>query len=133
MLKVLCFGSFDVLHPGHVYYLKEAKKLGEYLVVVVARDKTIKKIKGNAPKYSQDERIEHVKEVLHVDKVVLGNESDPYEIIQEINPDVIALGYDQNSYSENLAEILKKRSLYPKIVRLNPYKENIYKSSKLKE
>lgn len=132
MVKVLCFGCFDILHPGHIYYLREAKKLGEHLVVVVARDKTIKKIKGKDPKYSQAERVGHVREVSHVDKVVLGYETDYYKIIEEINPDIIALGYDQNSYSENLTEILKKRNMHPKIVRLKPYKEHIYKSSKLK-
>ena len=135
MVKVLCFGSFDVLHLGHKYYLREAKKLGDYLIVVIARDKTIKKIKGKDSKYSQVERIEHVKKVDCVDEVVLGNEVDldPYEIIEKINPDIIALGYDQNSYSENLAEILKKRGMNPKIVRLKPYKKHIYKSSKLKK
>ena len=138
MVKVLCFGSFDVLHPGHEYYLREAKKLGDYLIVVIARDKTIKKIKGSSPKYSQTERLEHVKKVEGVDEVFLGSEvdlehnGDPYEIIEEINPDIIALGYDQNSYSENLAEILEKRGMNPKIVRLGSYKEDIYKSSKLK-
>jgi len=135
MAKVLCFGSFDVLHPGHISYLKQAKRLGEYLVVVVARDETIKKIKGKAPRCSQAERIKCVMELPHVDKVVLGYEADlnPYKIIEEINPDIIALGYDQNSYSENLAEILKKRKIFPKIIRLKPYKEHIYKSSKLKK
>ena len=128
----MCFGSFDVLHPGHMYYLKESKNYGDKLVVVVAKDSTIKKIKGKEPKYSERERLEHVRDVQYVDKAVLGYEEDPYEIIEEINPDIICLGYDQDSYSENLAEELKKRGMNPKIYRLKAYKEHIYKSSKLK-
>lgn len=128
----MCFGSFDVLHPGHMYYLREAKKFGDKLIVVVAKESTIKKIKGKEPKYSERERLEHVRDVNYVDKAVLGYEADPYEIIEEINPDVICLGYDQDSYSENLAEKLKERGMSPKIYRLKPYKEHVYKSSKLK-
>ena len=132
MTIVMCFGSFDVLHPGHMYYLREAKKFGDKLIVVVAKESTIKKIKGKEPKYSERERLEHVRDVNYVDKAVLGYEADPYEIIEEINPDVICLGYDQDSYSENLAEKLKERGMSPKIYRLKPYKEHVYKSSKLK-
>ena len=128
----MCFGSFDVLHPGHLYFLKEAKRLGDKLVVVVAKDSTILKVKGKAPKYTERERLEHVRELPFVDKVVLGYEADPYEIIEEINPDIIALGYDQNSYSEDLPSEMKLRKLAPKIMRLRPYKEHIYKSSKIK-
>lgn len=132
MIKVMCFGSFDVLHPGHIAYLKEAKKFGDNLIVVVARDNTIKNIKGKEPKYSERERLEHVRGLPFVDKAILGYEKDPYEIIEEINPSVICLGYDQNSFSKNLKEELFKREMYPKIYRLEPYKEHIYKSSKLK-
>lgn len=132
MATVMCFGSFDVLHPGHMYYLREAKNFGDKLVVVVAKDSTIKKIKGKEPKYSERERLEHVRDVQYVDKAVLGYEVDPYEIIEEINPDIICLGYDQNSFSEGLAKKLKERGMTPKIYRLKPYKEHIYKSSKLK-
>ena len=129
----MCFGSFDVLHPGHMYYLREARKFGDRLVAVVAKDNTIKKIKGKDPKYSEGERLEHVRAVQFVDKAVLGYEGDPYEIIEEINPEIICLGYDQNSFSEGLAENLKERGMSPKIYRLKAYKEHIYKSSKLKK
>jgi FAD synthetase len=132
MTTVMCFGSFDVLHPGHMYYLRESKNFGDKLIVVVARGSTIRKIKGKEPKYNERERLEHVRDVQYVDKAVLGYEEDPYEIIEEINPDIICLGYDQDSFSENLAEKLKERGMTPKIYRLKPYKEHVYKSSKLK-
>jgi len=132
MTTVMCFGSFDVIHPGHMFYLREAKRFGDKLVVVIARNSTIMKIKGKEPKYNERERLEHVRDIQHVDRAVLGYEADPYEIIEEINPDIICLGYDQDSYSENLAEKLKERGMTPKIYRLKAYKEHIYKSSKLK-
>ena len=133
MKTVMAFGSFDVLHPGHLYFLNQAKSKGDKLVVVIALDKTIEKVKGEKPKYNERQRLEHVKGMPMVDKAVLGYEKDPYEIIEEINPDIICLGYDQDSYSENLKEKLAERGLNPKIIRLGPYKEGIYKSSKLKQ
>ena len=133
MKTVMVFGSFDVLHPGHLYFLKQAKSKGDKLVVVIALDKTIEKVKGRKPKYNERQRLEHVRELPMVDKAVLGFEKDPYEIIEEINPDIICLGYDQDSYSENLKEKLAERGMQPQIIRLGPYKEGIYKSSKLKQ
>jgi len=133
MKTVMCFGSFDVLHPGHLYYLKEAKKHGDQLIVVVALDSTIEKIKGKAPKYTEKERLEYLRELPYVDRAVRGYEADHYEIIEEINPDVICLGYDQDSFSEGLKEELAKRGMRPTIIRLGGYREDIYKSSKLKQ
>jgi len=132
MKTVLTFGSFDHVHEGHLYYLKEAKKYGDFLVVVIARDETIEKIKEKKPKYDEDERLAHISELDFVDKVMLGRLDDPYRIVQEVSPEVIALGYDQNSFSQGLEEELKKRGLNSKIVRIKPYKEDIYKSSILK-
>jgi len=132
MITIMCFGSFDVLHPGHLYFLKKAKSLGDKLIVVVARDSTINQVKGKEPKYHEKERVEHVRDLKIADRVMLGYETDKYEVIEEINPDVIALGYDQNSFADKLKEEMAKREMNPKIVRLAAYKEDIYKSSKLK-
>ena len=68
-----------------------------------------------------------------VDEVMLGSLGDKYEMIQEINPDIICLGYDQHHFTDRLAQKLKEMRINPKIVRLQPYKEYKYKSSKLKE
>lgn len=130
---VLVFGSFDVLHPGHVEFFKEAKKHGDYLTVVVARNDTIKKVKGQEPKYDENDRLEHVKALGIVDSVMLGYHDNKYNIIKKLMPDVICLGYDQKSFTEHLEEELKKIGVNAKVVRLNPYKEHKYKSSKLKE
>ncbi len=132
MTKVLIFGSFDLIHKGHLYFFKSAKKLGTHLTIVVARDKTILKIKKNPPLYSEQQRLQHVQNTKIPNQVILGYKTNPYKIIQKINPDIIALGYDQNSFTKKLNQELKKLNLNPKIIRLKSYKPEIYKSSKLK-
>jgi U32 family peptidase len=131
--KVLVFGTFDLLHPGHISLFKEAKKLGDYLTVVVARNRTVEELKGRKPKINENERLEHVSELSLVDEAVLGNTNDKYGVLERINPDVICLGYDQESFTYGLEEELKKRGIKAKIVRLKPYKEDRYKSSKLND
>ncbi len=132
MTTVMCFGSFDVLHPGHIFFLKRAKRLGNKLVVVIAKDSTIKEVKGNEPKYNEKQRVEHIRDLKIADKVMLGYEANKYEVIEEINPDIIALGYDQDSFADKLEEEMEKRKMKPEIVRLKSYKKEHYKSSKLR-
>lgn len=132
MTTVMCFGSFDVLHPGHLYFLNRAKTLGDKLIVVIALNSTIQEVKGNAPKYNERDRVEHIRDLKIADRVMLGYEADKYEVIEEINPEIIALGYDQDGFAEKLVEEMKKRKMNPRIVRLTSYKEEHYKSSKLR-
>jgi FAD synthetase len=132
MKKVMVFGTFDILHKGHLNFFKQAKRYGNYLIAVIARDKTVKKIKGKKPKNYEMFRLLNIALTKDVKVAVLGNLKDPYKIIQEYKPKVICLGYDQYSYTEKLEEELKKRRLKIKIVRLKPYKKHIYKSSKIK-
>ena len=129
MKKVLVFGTFDGLHPGHINFFEQAKKLGDYLVVVVGRDVTVNKIKGRFPKRSELLRLKAVQQCQLVNEAMLGNIGNPYEIIKKIKPDIIALGYDQNSFTKNLPDYIKKENLKIEIVRLKPYKPEIYKSS----
>ena len=131
--KVLVFGSFDLIHEGHKYFFNEAKKLGDELIVVVARDSTIRKFKGHEPKFNEEERVLHIKNIENVDKIFLGYEGDKWKIIEEIKPDIIALGYDQNSYTKGLRKGMKERGLKVKIVRLKSHKPEKYKSSLLKK
>jgi FAD synthetase len=132
MRRVLVFGSFDHLHPGHMYFLLEAKKHGDELVVVLAREETIIEHKGRKPKYSEKERREHLEFTGIPDRILLGHIKDKYSIIERVGPDIICLGYDQNSYTKHLKEELKKRKIKAKVMRLKPYKEHMFKSSKLK-
>lgn len=131
--KVLAFGTFDIFHQGHEYYLKEAKKHGDILEVVVARDSTVKEIKGEYPLNDEATRLSVIQGLDYVDMAFLGHEGeDKYFMIELLKPDVICLGYDQNSFTSGLEEILRKRFLYPAIVRLEGYKADLYKSSKLR-
>ena len=133
MKKVLVFGTFDGLHPGHIDLFGQAKKLGDRLAVVVARDVTANKIKGHFPKRSELLRLKAVKQCKLIDEAVLGNVGDPYAIIADIKPDIIALGYDQISFTENLDQELKKAGIAAGIVRLRPYKPEKYHSSLLQK
>lgn len=110
-------GTFDLLHMGHIYYLKEAKKLGDELVVVVACDATVRKMK-HEPVTPEKMRVNIIKELQVVDQVFLGKEDDMFEIVEKIQPDIIAIGYDQIPDEEKLKEDLKKRGIDAEIVRL---------------
>ena len=132
MKKVITFGSFDILHKGHEVYLKEAKGYGDYLIVVVARDENILKFKGCKPKHDEESRLRDVKKLDFVDEAFLGDNKDILKPIKELKPSVICLGYDQNTISEEaLKNELKKIGINAEIVRAKPFKEHIFKSSKL--
>ena len=131
MTKVMVFGTFDIVHPGHLNFFRQAKKFGDELIVVVARDKTVEEVKGKKPLHDEIERLEKVSKAVPAGRVILGKEDDKYQLIEELKPDVICLGYDQNSFSKNLGEELLKRGLKSKILRLEKYKE--YSSSSLKD
>ena len=120
MVKVMATGTFDLLHMGHIYYLKEAKKLGDVLVVVVATDETVRKLKHD-PITPQDIRVNLIKELKIVDEAYLGHEQDMYAIVEEIKPDIIALGFDQIHDAATIKNDLKKRKLNVQIVRLPKY------------
>ena len=131
--KVLTFGTFDIFHKGHEFYLREARKHGNILNVVIARDSTVKQIKGKAPLNSESKRLAKIQSLDYVDNAFLGYEEDKYKIIEEIRPDIICLGYDQGFFTNNLKIILKKRGLNPKIIKFEKgFKTELYKTSKLK-
>ena len=113
-------GTFDLLHLGHIYYLKEAKKLGDKLAVVVATDITVRRLK-HEPVNSEEIRLNLIKELKIVDEAYLGHEDDMYEIVEEIKPDIIALGFDQLHDEKKIESELKKRKIKAKIVRLKQY------------
>lgn len=128
MKKVLIFGTFDGLHPGHLNFFEQAKKYGDYLIVVVARDKTVKKMKNRFPLRNEMERLGTLQKCKLINEARLGYEDNPYGIIEEIAPDVICFGYDQKTFTENLPKELEKMSLSTKIYRMKPYKPKEYHS-----
>jgi FAD synthetase len=120
MVKVMATGTFDLLHLGHIYYLKQAKKLGDKLVVVVATDKTVRRLK-HEPVNPEEIRLNLIKELKVVDEAYLGHEDDMYEIVEEIKPDIIALGFDQIHDENYINSQLKKRKLNVKVIRLSEF------------
>lgn len=131
MKLVMCAGTFDTIHPGHLYYLSEAKKHGNKLVVVVARDETSEKIKGKKPVHDEKKRLENIRSLEIVNKAVLGKQGNIFNIIEEIKPDVICLGYDQKVQKNELEEELKKRNIKCDVIRIGSYMPHLYKSSKI--
>ena len=130
----MAFGSFDILHEGHKHYLKEAKSYGDYLIVVVARDENIIKFKGRKPRIDENHRLNKIKKLDFVDEAVLGDKDDILKVLDEFKPDVICLGYDQKTINEGKLRLeLKKRNLKAEVIRAKPYKEHVYKSSKLRQ
>lgn len=121
MVKVMATGTFDLLHLGHIYYLKEAKKLGDTLSVVVSTDLTVRRLK-HEPVNTEEIRLNLIKELKIVDEAYLGHEDDIYEIVDEIKPDIIALGFDQLHDEKNIKSELKKRNINAKVIRLSEFK-----------
>jgi len=117
-------GVFDILHTGHVHYLSEAKKLGDELVVVVATDATVRRRK-HEPITPEKMRLELVSSLKPVDHAVLGHQGDMYEVVAELRPDIIAIGYDQTFDEKVLERELAKRGLDAKVVRLSRYSEDL--------
>jgi FAD synthetase len=132
MTTVMCFGTFDLLHLGHLDYFKQAKKYGDTLIVVIARDVT-KKSEAKEPIFAENERKELVNALEIVDDAVLGYPDNHLKIIMEKKPDVLCLGYDHPVNEKELAERLLKLHLYPRIVRCKGYKEEKHKSGRIKE
>ncbi|MEK7564114.1 MAG: adenylyltransferase/cytidyltransferase family protein [Patescibacteria group bacterium] len=129
-VKVMVFGTFDGLHEGHINFFKQAKSLSKdsFLIVSIARDKNVLRIKGLLPRRNEKERKILVGRNTLVDKVILGNVHDYLAHILKIKPAIIALGYDQKAYVRTLRKDLRDKGVFVKIVRLKPYKEKIYKN-----
>jgi len=132
MKTVITFWAFDVVHKGHKYYLKEAKKYGDILITIVARDATIEKVKWKKPKNSEKKRLLDVKNMWISDIVEIWHQTDMMSWIKKYKPDVIVLWYDQNSFIYQLSEYLNIHKLKTSVVTIDWYKTNIYKSSKIK-
>ena len=134
MKKVMVFGSFDVLHDGHRSLFKQAKRFGDFLVVVVARDLTYKDLRGFTALHPEQERLAAVAAEPEVDKALLGDTKDYYRVLRSERPAVICLGYDQNSFTVGLREKLDAMGLQQTIIeRLEPFSPEKYKSSLLKK
>jgi len=130
MTRVLATGVFDILHAGHLHYINEAKKLGDELIVVVATDSTVRK-KKHEPITPESMRLELIRALKPVDRACLGREGDVFDIVREIRPDIVALGYDQEFRERDLESELKKRGISAKVVRLSKYEDDLNGTRKI--
>ena len=95
MRRVLVCGVFDLLHLGHLWFFKQAKRYGSHLTVLVARDSTVLKAKKRLPFFKERERMKLLSSLKIVDRVVLGDMKSMFKGVAQAKPDVLVLGYDQ--------------------------------------
>ncbi len=117
--RVLVFGTFDGLHPGHIFFLQQAQTFGTHLTVSVARDAHVVELKNDQPKHNEQERLSMVKKVESVDEVVLSDEIlGTFDLISEVNPDLIVLGHDQDALEQAIKEWMKRSGAVIQIMRI---------------
>lgn len=115
-------GAFEIIHPGHIYTIERAKRLGDVLVAVVARDSTIRKMKHREPVTNELERMKLLTSIKYIDAVILGSESNIYDTLERVRPDIVALGYDQHHSEKEIVLEAMKRGMNVRVVRLDsPY------------
>ena len=126
--KVMAFGTFDLFHRGHIYYLSEAEKLGTKLIVIIARDVRVAHGKGRSPIHTERERLESVKTAFPTASVILGHESDIFDPIRVHHPDLLAFGYDQRVPQIQIHELFP----HIELVRIRGHETEKWKSSILR-
>jgi FAD synthetase len=131
VIRVVATGTFDILHPGHLYYLEESRKLGDELSVIVARDANVKH--KPRPILPEDQRLRMVRALKPVDHALLGDLHDMFRPIAEIRPDIITLGFNQHFDEERLRQRLRDRGLDADVVRIPGYPGSLASSSKIVE
>jgi cytidyltransferase-like protein len=129
IVVVMAGGAFDIIHPGHIETLEQAKALGDVLVVSVARDSTFERNKKRKPQHGEILRKELVSSLRMVDAAVLGSVTNIFETVLLLKPEIIALGYDQFHSEEKITEEIKSHGLRTKVVRLQSSNPKIKTSS----
>lgn len=130
----MVFGTFDMIHEGHQDFFRQARALAPepYLIVSVARDPIVIRIKGGKPRRSEKERCALLERNTLVDEVILGQEDGYIEHIAAARPHIIALGYDQaGEFVDRLERDLTNAGVKANVVRLKAFQPKTYKTSKL--
>ncbi len=129
----MVFGVFDRLHPGHLSFLKQAKKYGEKLIVVVARDSAVFKLKKRRPAQSEKKRLQNLRKISLATKAVFGDQRQgSYGIIKKYKPEIICLGYDQERLLRDMRDKIKLGKIPPiKLIKLKSYHPYKFHSSLL--
>ena len=107
--KVFTNGCFDILHVGHVRYLKKAREMGDCLIIGLNSDSSVRRIKGDKrPIVPEDERAEMLLSLEYVDYVVFFEEETPYLLIKDIKPDILVKGGDWDVKDIVGSDLVKK-------------------------
>ncbi len=117
--RVVATGTFDILHPGHIYYLEESRKLGDELHVIVARDANVRH--KPRPVIGEAQRLRVIQSLRVVDHARLGDPTDMFRPIEEIDPAMITLGFNQHFSEEQLRASLKERGIRAEVIRIGEY------------
>ena len=112
-------GVYDIIHPGHIHTLKNSKQEGDLLIVSIARDNRVIKIKGRKPINNEKMRTILVSAIRYEDFTVLGSKGDIFGIVKKIKPNVITIGYDQTHQINELNKRVKINNLNIKIKKLD--------------
>lgn len=128
-IYVMTFWTFDIVHPWHKYYLKNANFHWDKLITIIARDKNVKNFKNKFPLHDEETRLKNIKNLNISDIVELWDLKNPFAGIEKYKPKTICLGYDQKWFYNEFKNNKKFSSI--EIIRLKSYKPEIYKSSKL--
>lgn len=127
---VMVFGTFDGLHDGHRFFLREARKLGDRLIAAVAQETVVKKLKGRTPREPLSKRLAGLRASGLVDEAAPGDTRlGNWSAIKKYAPDTIALGYDQDALTEALADFIQKENLPITLVRLPAHHPDKHHSS----
>ncbi len=134
---VLASGVFDLVHYGHVRFIEEAKKIGgknARLIVIVARDRTVQRLKGRKPIISEDQRRAVIESLKPVDEAILGYEALSFEdTILQVHPDIIAMGHDQQVLEKQIQNFITEHRLNIQVVRIGKFgREDLDSTSKIK-
>lgn len=119
MKTVVATGTFDLLHPGHLYYLEESRRLGDELHVIIARDANVRH--KPRPVIPEDQRMKMVGALKPVDHAVLGDLHDMFRPIREIQPAIITIGFNQHFDEAKLVADLRSRGISSDVVRIDQY------------
>lgn len=119
MKTVVATGTFDLLHPGHLYYLEESRRLGDELYVIIARDANVRH--KPRPVIPEDQRMKMVEALKPVDHAVLGDLHDMFRPIREIQPAIITIGFNQHFDEAKLVADLRSRGIGSEVVRIDQY------------
>lgn len=130
--RVMTTGVFDLIHLGHIHMLQAAKKLGDELLVIIARDETVLKQKHN-PINPEEVRRQIVAALKPVDQAILGHRGDIYQIVGELKPDIIALGFDQPFEEAAVERKCLEHGVKARVVRLPQFDHDLDATRKIIE